>query len=345
MLALAVGVTAILAMPAWGGAVAPLSGEREGFALGAEELVQSEGADILVLGYSVPSCADWNGDTLPDLIVGEGGGGYDGRVRVYLNVGTLREPVLDADFFAQSTGGDLVVPPAGCLGAFPRLVHWDGDGRKDLIVSLGDGRVMVFFNTGTDQDPLFDDGTPLQAGPPGQKVDIDVGDRATATVVDWNNDGRKDLVVGALDGYIHLFLSEGTSMAPDFVDEQFAQASGGPLLVETYRSSPAVGDVTEDGRKDLVVGDTDGRLLMWVNLGTDDSPYFGDYAEVLSDGVPIDLPSSRSRPALCDWDNDGAVDVLIGSSDGTVRLYRNLGTLFADGFESGDTEEWSFTNP
>ena len=32
-------------------------------------------------------------------------------------------------------------------------------------------------------------------------------------------------------------------------------------------------------------------------------------------------------------------------SDGTVRLYRNLGALFADGFESGDTENWSYTNP
>jgi len=40
--------------------------------LGPEELVQAGGADISVLGYSVPSLADWDNDGLNDLIVGEG---------------------------------------------------------------------------------------------------------------------------------------------------------------------------------------------------------------------------------------------------------------------------------
>ena len=44
--------------------------------LGPEELVQAGGADISVLGYSVPSLADWDNDGLNDLIVGEGSGSY-----------------------------------------------------------------------------------------------------------------------------------------------------------------------------------------------------------------------------------------------------------------------------
>lgn len=36
-------------------------------------------------------------------------------------------------------------------------------------------------------------------------------------VVDWNNDGRKDLLVGQFtQGYIWLFLNEGTDAAPVF---------------------------------------------------------------------------------------------------------------------------------
>ncbi len=40
---------------------------------GPEEIIQADGNDIVVPGFSVPSLADWNNDHLQDLIVGEGG--------------------------------------------------------------------------------------------------------------------------------------------------------------------------------------------------------------------------------------------------------------------------------
>jgi hypothetical protein len=61
---------------------------------GPETLVQAAGGDIEVPGFSVPSFDFWDGDELRDLIVGEGGGDEgDGRVRVYLNVGALDDPI------------------------------------------------------------------------------------------------------------------------------------------------------------------------------------------------------------------------------------------------------------
>lgn len=317
---------------------------RAGFELSAEEFVQWGGVDIVVDGYSVPSFVNWNNDALPDLIVGEGGDGFPGRIRVYPNVGTLDEPEFDTYFFAQSGGGDLVVTPAGCLGAFPRVVYWDADSRKDLLVGVGDGRVMLFLNIGSDEDPVFDAGGFVQVGESGQKVDIDVGTRATSIVVDWNNDDRKDLVIGAYDGFLRLFLNEGTNTEPDFRTEALIQSNFQPLFVESFRSSPSVGDVTGDRKKDLVVGNTDGRLLLYENMGVDEDPEFYGFVAITSDGLPIDLPSSRSRPSLCNWNDDGRIDALIGSSDGTVRRYLNLG-VFSDGFESGDTSEWSNSVP
>jgi hypothetical protein len=328
-----------------GGEFITLSTVRAQFALGPEEIVQAAGADITVSGYSVPSMTDWNSDSLPDLLVGEGGSGFDGKARVFLNVGTAADPVFGSSFFVQSEGGDLSVPPTGCQGAFPRVVYWDADARKDLLVGQADGLVRLYFNTGTDVNPVFDQGRFVQVGQPGSKVDIDVGDRATSIVTDWNSDGRKDLVVGAYDGYVRIYLNQGTDTEPDFRTALLAQSSGVPLLVATLRSSPAVADVTDDGNKDLVVGDTDGRLLLYENTGTDDNPTFAGYVNVTSEGNPIDLASSRSRPSLCDWDSDGLDDVVIGSSDGLVRLYRNTGALFADGFETGDTAGWSTTVP
>jgi hypothetical protein len=284
--------------------------------LGPAELVQASSANISVPGYSIPSYVDWNNDGLKDLVVGEGGGtASDGKVRVYLNAGTSSSPEFSGFSYARSGTEDLTVPASGCQGAFPRVVYWDSDARKDLLIGLGDGTVKIFLNTGTDSEPVFDAGTALQVGPSGSKTDIDIDTRATPTVVDWDNDGAKDLVAGAYDGKIHIFLNEGSDTAPDFVGETFALEDGEELVVPplTYgRSSPDILDLDEDGKKDLLTGNYEGQILFYSNVNTDAAPTFSDYVLVQADGTPIDLAGTpRSRPFVCDWTGDGYLDVLI----------------------------------
>jgi len=82
--------------------------------LGPEEFVEADSTIIKVPGYSVPSFTYWDGDGLKDLIIGEGGGGYaEGKVRIYLNVGSVSIPRFSAYFYAQSEGADLVCPGSG----------------------------------------------------------------------------------------------------------------------------------------------------------------------------------------------------------------------------------------
>ncbi len=212
------------------------------------------------------------------------------------------------------------------------MVYWDDDNRKDLILGLSDGTVQIFLNVGTDVDPTFDGGTNLQVGEPGNKTDIDVGDRATSIVADWNSDGKKDLVVGSLSGNIHVFINEGTDEAPDFRVELLAQEDGEDLVVSQIRSSPAVMDLDDDGRKDLLTGNTEGELLLYPNVATDEEPAFSGYIRVESDGVPIDLEGEpRSRPFICDWTGDGRLDVLLGAgAGGYVRLYQGTEAVGVD---------------
>ncbi len=321
--------------------------------LGPEELVRADDSVIAVPGYSVPSYTYWDGDDRKDLIIGEGSGSApQAKVRVYLNIGTTSDPQFSAFFYVQSNGADLTVTGSGCLGAFPRVVYWDADGLKDLLVGQSDGKVRLFLNTASDEDPSFDGGTLLQVGPPGSKTTIDVGSRATPAVVDWNNDDRKDLVVGALDGRIHLFVNEGTDSSPDFRSETFSQDSGAALTVPSGRSSPVIRDLDGDGNKDMLAGNTNGQLLYYRNTGSDDSPSFSGYTPVESTGVPIDLPGTpRSRHFVCDWTGDGPLDVLVGASDGQVHLYQAVaipGDLDFDGnVDQDDADRFTlcFTGP
>lgn len=317
--------------------------------LGPEEFVQADGSDIEVPGYSVPSFVDWNNDKLKDLVVGQGGATKDGKVRVYLNVGTESEPEFSDYFYVQSNGSDLTCSASGCMGCFPMVDYWDKDDRKDLLVGLANGTIKIYLNIGTDEEPTFDGGTLLKAG---DDV-IDVGSRATPTVVDWNNDGAKDMVVGAYDGKIHVFSNCGCSgiIPPDF---SYSSSSGdlvqegrrNNLVVPGRRSSPVIMDLDGDGKKDILTGNTDGELLLYSNAATDAKPGFSDdYTIVEADGELINLPgNARSRPFVCYWTGDGHFslvdvypDVLIGAGDGKVRLYRGV-PIDGDYDEDGEVD-------
>jgi hypothetical protein len=72
--------------------------------------------------------------------------------------------------------------------------------------------------------PAFEDGVKIQAG--GQPIDVEVG-HLVPTVMDWNGDGKKDLVVGQFSGgKIQVYLNQGTDSAPVFKSGAFLKAGG-----------------------------------------------------------------------------------------------------------------------
>jgi hypothetical protein len=153
---------------------------------------------LLVTGCaSSVAVADWNGDGLLDLIVGDIGG----RVLVYLNEGTKQQYAFGKPTELKANGKTIRVPHGD---AGPCVADWDGDGLLDLIVGCGDGSVMFYRNIGTAKEPKLAEGEVLV--PPGTiEYDGDKipkvptrGVRAKVCVVDYNGDGYPDLLVGDL---------------------------------------------------------------------------------------------------------------------------------------------------
>ena len=208
------------------------------------------------------------------------------------------------------------------------MVDADLDGRKDLLVGEAEGNIRLYLNINTDADPSFDGGTLLTVGPAGSKTVIDVGQRTTPVIVDWDNDCRRDIIVGNKDGVVKLYRNNGTDAAWDFTAVEIIQDNAVDLVVSAVRSSPHVEDLDGDGTKDLLLGNTAGQIVTYFNVGTDAAPVFNGYSAVESDGSAINLAGDqRSRPFVCDWNDDGIRDLLIGYGDGLVRLYLGMDDL------------------
>jgi hypothetical protein len=160
-----------------------------------ERIEVPEGKQAGITGTaSAVHAVDWNGDGLIDLIVGNISGG------VYLvpNEGTKEKYAFGKER-PLTAGGKPIIVPHGDAGPF--ACDWDGDGKLDLLVGAGDGSVWFYRNVGTAQNPELAAG--VQIVPPGKaeygpKAPKEPcrGVRAKVCAVDWNGDGRLDLLVG-----------------------------------------------------------------------------------------------------------------------------------------------------
>ena len=197
-------------------------------------------------------------------------------------------------------------------------MDWNGDGLDDIIVGDRNGYVNFFRRTGSGIHDLTSEGW-LQ----NSDAVIDVGANSAPVVVDWNEDGLLDLLVGnelTAEG-IRLYLNSGTTVNPVLTTWTYIQNGGATLA--RYRCCPQVYDLNADGKKDLIMGDNNAGIYYYENIGTNDSPVFNGFEYIQSDGSPIDLYYG-TRLWVDDWNEDGWPDLLVSDYNGYVHQYYAL---------------------
>jgi hypothetical protein len=158
----------------------------------AGEALKTGENKVLNVAYGVVvSAADWDGDGDLDLVAG-GSPEHPvvGEVFLIRNEGTPREYKFAKPEAIFAEGNRIEVPNRS---AAPCVADWDADGRLDLIIGCGDGSVRWYRNIGSRQAPAFGKFETLLPPPPDQS---ERGKLARPCVVDWNEDGRLDLLVG-----------------------------------------------------------------------------------------------------------------------------------------------------
>jgi hypothetical protein len=136
-------------------------------------------------------------------------------------------------------------------------------------------------------------------------------------VADWDDDGRKDLLIGSADGSVKLFLNIGQEAAPAFAAGQDLTVAGSALNVGG-QAAPVVIDLDANGSKDLVVGNAAGQVLAFLNQGDDAAPQ-------LAAPVLLAQLAGAAVPASVDWDADGRRDLLVTVNGESIPLCNDLG--------------------
>jgi Big-like domain-containing protein/VCBS repeat protein/FG-GAP repeat protein len=192
------------------------------------------------------------------------------------------------NFRACSTVPTIRSANAIAVGDFNR------DGKMDIVEGSGDdvheAYVLLGLGDGTFSAPIGVGGSSVFA--------------SAVVVGDFNRDSHLDFAIANNLGSIDVFLGngDGTFQAP----VRYATGLNAPLII-TDTSFIAAGDVTGDGRLDLVMVGSEsmsGRGARSLLVGVGD----GTFSPPIIDTTPGSTPSAV---ALQDMNNDGTMDILI----------------------------------
>jgi hypothetical protein len=266
-------------------------------------------APVRTSGYNAPAFGDADGDGRLDLVVGVVGGAYDPN----------RTTIANLLYYAGTAGHGFALRTDRLLSqvdlgseSLPALLDLDGDGDLDLVVGnklepveKGTARLWRFENVGSRTSPQFR----LRGALP-----IRGRYHLAPAAGDLDGDGDPDLLLGGFGAQVAFARNEGGAFA--VVDSAIVTIPRGS------NTTPALGDLDGDGDLDLLVGEASGAIDFYRNDGDRTTPRF----VLVSETFDSLKPGRRSAPHLADLDHDGDLDLLVGSDEGGLVLYRNEGT-------------------
>lgn len=202
-----------------------------------------------------PYLTDFDGDAAADVLFGD----WHGHIWFHRNESTDEQRKFDlaGQRLAIANGELLKIGPIGLdpTKSFNALqgartvftvADFNRDRMQDLVVGDTYGIVRYFENVGTLAAPRF--AAPIEIG--------DLGIRLLVDTTDWNQDGWPDVIAGAANGKVRVFLNAGQTNPVAFA------AGFDPKLPPIAQPRVMMVDINNDGDEDLFLPSTQGSCFV-----------------------------------------------------------------------------------
>ena len=207
-------------------------------------------------------------------------GAYLGNVHAYPysdNNGAIK---IESKKNLVRSNGDMHRNPA--LHAFGSYFK---AGNKEGMIVTSEGGIFYYENTKTIDakgNLVFKDPVHVMQ----TNSDLYGGSLVVPELVDWDGDGKLDIISGTSTGEIYFFKNRGTNTNPAFFNPEPLKAGGemikiqggyresiqGPIETRWGYTSPTVVDWNQDGLPDILTGDVRGKFMVYLNNGTKTNP-------------------------------------------------------------------------
>jgi len=275
--------------------------------------------DMLDFGTNAyPAFFDYNNDGKMDLVIGNQSrfsseGHIQSSLFLYENTGSPTQAayqLVDEDYLGMQQFNPT------SYGFRPTFGDLDGDGDQDILIGEAFGYLYYGENTaGPNAPAVF---APLRF----QYMDIDVGLSSAPVIVDVNQDGLQDILVGERQGNINYFMNTGSLGSPQFLADVNAGGNVNRLAEISTRaagflignSSPLV--FYQNDQAYLMLGSEQGAIQLYRSS---DRRLDGELL-LIDEQVGNYRAGRGSSAALTDMDQDGFLEMLVGNARGGLQL-------------------------
>lgn len=289
-------------------------------------------------GSTSPILYDMDGDGDLDLILGTNGDyGITEEKTDYLvyyeNVGTKTNPIYQLaaeDYLGLKK--DSIRQLAPCFGDLNR------DGNPELLIGRADGSLSLYSINGKGK-------TATSTKVSDNTYGINVGNNSVPYLVDVDGDSYVDLLIGSYNGNTAYYKNTSKTSSPEFTLEQdtFGNVLPGYWRVKSFynveknefydstvfqtinSAYPVFADLDKNGSPEFILGDEKGKLTIYRDVRSGDMQNFGS---ALTD--PFYLSTTKAcydynfgahaKAAIGDINNDGRVDMVVGTERGGFQI-------------------------